>query len=40
MSSEDDDDEIVGPTINVSSVGNVRLGHVPGMTAAEKVCCV
>jgi len=41
MLSEDEEDAVqamVGPTINVSSFGNYRLGHVPGMTRAQQVC--
>jgi len=40
---DDDDDDDLGPTINVSPYGSVKLGHVPGMSQADKVrssvCC-
>ena len=43
MSLDDDDDDDLGPTINVSPYGSVKLGHVPGMSSADKVrrkvCC-
>ena len=34
---DDDDDDDLGPTINVRSYGSVKLGHVPGMSQADKV---
>lgn len=34
---DDDDDDMMGPTINVSPYGSVKLGHVPGMSHADKV---
>ena len=40
MLSEDEEDAVqamVGPTINVSTFGTYRLGHVPGMTRAQQV---
>jgi len=40
---DDDDDDDLGPTINVSPYGSVKLGHVPGISHADKVrhvvCC-